>query len=110
MDITDPIRITVPGSAADPRDLNALDGIIVHRVPNLHPDDLTIIDGVPVTSIARTLVDLAEDTSKGELRAIFRSARERGLLDIGAVRAAAARVEWRPSLAMLQQVIDEYDD
>jgi hypothetical protein len=30
------------------------------------------------------------------------------LLDIDAVRASAARVEWRPSLTMLHQGVDEF--
>lgn len=110
MHINDPIHITLPASAADPRDLDGLDGIVIHRVPSLHPDDVTIVDGIPVTSVARTLVDLAEDASPDELRAFFRGARQRGLLDVGAVRASAARVEWRPSLAILHEVIDEFDD
>jgi len=110
MSVHEPIHITIPGSAADPRQPAALDGILIHRVPFLHPDDVTVVDGIPVTTVARTLVDLAEDSSIDELRAIFRAARERGLLDVEAVRASAARVEWRPSLAMLHQVIDEFDE
>jgi aminoglycoside phosphotransferase (APT) family kinase protein len=62
-----------------------------------------------VTTPARTLVDLAEVMSRAELRATFRAARGRGLLDIAAVRASAARVEGRPSLAMLREIIDEFD-
>ena len=106
----EPIHITIPGSGADPRELDSLDGVVIHRVPSLHPDDVTIVDGIPVTSLARTLVDLAEVMSIDELRGCFRAARERGVLDIAAVRASAARVEWRPSLAALQRVVDEFDD
>jgi hypothetical protein len=43
-----------------------------------------------------------------ELRAAFARAHEIGLLDPEAIRAARARVEWRPSLAMLDAVIDEF--
>ena len=105
----EPIHITIPASEADPRIPDDLEGVIIHRVPSLHPDDVTVVDGIPVTTVARTLVDLAEDLSIDELRATFRRARELGLLDIEAVRASAARVEWRPSLEMLDQVIDEFD-
>lgn len=109
MKFDEPIHITIPGSAADPRIPDTLDGVVIHRAPSLHPDDVDVVDGIPVTSVARTLVDLAEITSADELRAYFHGARERGLLDIDAVRASAARVEWRPSLAMLHEVIDEFD-
>ena len=35
-------------------------GVVVHRGPPLHPDDLTIQNGIPVTSPSRTLIDCAE--------------------------------------------------
>jgi hypothetical protein len=61
-----------------------------------------------VTSVARTLVDLAECVSVDELRDAFERARQQGLLDLDAVRESAARVEWRPSLVLLNEVISEF--
>lgn len=111
MPFDEPIHITIPGCAADPRhDDDAPEGVVIHRVPFLHPDDVTVIDGIPVTTVARTLVDMAETTSHVELRELFLAAWEKGLLDLDAVRASAARVEWRPSLALLHAVIEEMDD
>ena len=105
----EPIHVTVPGCAGDPRSLpQPPPGVVIHRVPELHPDDVTVIDGIPCTSIARTLVDMAEMVPRHELRALFARAREMGLLDIEAVKASAGRVEWRPSLAMLYAVIAEF--
>jgi hypothetical protein len=105
----EPIHITVPRSADDPRALPpAPPGVVIHRVPELHPDDVTIVDGIPCTSIARTLVDMAEEVTREELRGLFARARELGLLNIEAVKASAARVEWRPSLRMLHEVIAEF--
>jgi hypothetical protein len=43
-----------------------------------------------------------------ERATILGRAREIGLLDSKALRSARARVEWRPSLAMLDQVIAEF--
>ena len=104
----EPIHVYVPGSDDDPRDCAPLPGVVVHRGPPLHPDDLTEIDGLPVTSPSRTLIDLAEELEVDELRATFARARAIGLLDPEALRAARARVEWRPSLAMLDEVIEEF--
>lgn len=105
------IHVTVPGDPGDPRDDLALEGVVIHRVPHLHPDDVTTTpDGLPVTSVARTLVDLAECLPEDELRATFERARRKGLLDIAAVEASAARVEWRPSLEMLYAVIAEFSE
>ena len=81
---------------------------MIHRVPELHPDDLTTLNGIPVTTPSRTLIDLAEDTTRDELRAWFVRFRGMGLLDPEALRASRARVEWRPSLAMLDEVIAEF--
>ena len=64
--------------------------------------------GIPLTSVSRTLIDLAEVMGADELRGCFERAREQGLLDLEELAAARGRVEWRPSLAMLDEVIAEY--
>jgi hypothetical protein len=104
----EPIDVTVPASADDPRIPDSIPGVVIHRVPPLHPDDLTVHNGIPVTSPSRTLIDLAEVMTAADLRATFARARQIGLLDPEALRAARARVEWRPSLAMLDEVIAEF--
>jgi hypothetical protein len=94
---------------ADPRVRPEVPGnVVAHYGPPLHPDDVQLVDGVPVTSVARTLIDLAEVMDAGELRGCFRAARDRGLLDLEQLAAARARVEWRPSLAMLDEIIAEF--
>ena len=35
-------------------------GITVHRSRLIHPDDRAIVNGIPTTSVARTIVDLAD--------------------------------------------------
>jgi hypothetical protein len=101
-------HITVPARATDPRADPSLPGVVLHRNPPLHPDDVTIVRGIPVTSPSRTLIDCAEGLDRTDLRALFAAARAQGLLDPDALRAARARVEWRPSLAMLDEVIAEF--
>ena len=102
------IHVTVAGSAQDPRAAVPLPPWgVVHPVPALHPEDVAVVDGLPVTSVARTLVDLAEDCTREELLAAFRAAHARGLLDMAAVERCYARVEWRPSLQMLREVMDQ---
>src|SRR3954447_16698969 len=106
----EPIHIFVPGSAGDPRDEPDVPGVVIHRGPPLHPDDVTVVDGIPMTSPSRTLIDCAECMSADELRDMFARARERALLDPDALRASRARVQWRPSLAMLDEIIAEFCD
>ena len=105
----EPIHVTVSGSPRDPREpVPDIPGVRVHHEPALHPDDVTVLDGIPVTSISRTLVDLAEILPRHELREVFADARRKGLLDMEAVEASYARLEWRPSLRMLREVMDEF--
>lgn len=105
----EPIHVTVPGSPDDPRAPgSAPEGVVVHHVPELHPDDVWVVDGIRTTSPSRTLIDLAEVMGKAELRECFARAREIGLLDHDELAAARGRVEWRPSLTMLDEVIAEF--
>jgi hypothetical protein len=103
-----PFTSTSPGQPSARAPSPPSPGVEIHRGPPLHPDDVTTVDGIPVTSPSRTLIDLAEVMTADELRATFARAREIGLLDPEALLAARGRVEWRPSLAMLDEVIDEF--
>jgi hypothetical protein len=104
----EPTDVLLPGSADDPRIDTSIPGVVIHRGPPLHPDDVTTHNGIPVTSPSRTLIDCAEFMTAAELRAAFARARELGLLDPDALRASRARVEWRPSLAKLDEVIEDF--
>ena len=104
----DPIHVYVPGAADDPRTVDPIPGVVVHRGPPLHPDDLDVVDGIPVTSVSRTLIDLGEVMDEDGLRQCFENARERGLLDPEALRASRGRVEWRPSLPLVDRLIEEF--
>ena len=63
-----------------------------------------------VTTPSRTLIDLAEDlTAEQSYEAAIRSRTgDRPAATRRHVRAARARVEWRPSLAMLDEVMGEF--
>ena len=109
MEDPDPIHVYIPGHADDPRLANPPPGVVAHYGPPLHPDDVTVVRGLPVTTVARTLIDLAEVMDESELRGCFEIARQEGLLDLGDLAAARARVEWRPSLAMLDRLLAELE-
>lgn len=103
------IHVTVPGSPDDPRvpcDVPA--GMVVHHVPELHHDDICVVNGLRTTSPSRTLIDFAEMMDATELRECFVNARRLEVLDLDELAAARARVEWRPSLAMLDEVIEGF--
>jgi hypothetical protein len=103
-----PIDVVVPSFPDDPRAARSIPGVAIHHSPSLHPDDLTVQHGIPCTTPSRTLIDCAECANAAQLRSLFSAARHNGLLDPDALRASRARVEWRPSLAMLDEVIAEF--
>jgi very-short-patch-repair endonuclease len=69
--------------------------ITVHRTAELDPADLTTIDAIPVTSVARTLVDLAV-IAADHLAAALSEAERQHRLDVVALEAAMARTRNRP--------------
>jgi hypothetical protein len=106
---TELIHVTIPGSPDDPRTARAAPpGVVVHYAPELHPDDVWVVDGIRVTSVSRTLIDCAEDATADELRGMFFQAHRRGILDLDAVDASLGRVEWRPSLPLVRQILEEF--
>jgi very-short-patch-repair endonuclease len=79
-------------TVADVRSTRAL---WVYRRRALVPDDVTEVRGIPVTAVARTLVDLAPMLTAAQLEGALGEADRRGLLDATAVDAALARVKSR---------------
>lgn len=109
--IDEPIHVFVPGCPDDPRlPASPPEGVVIHYGPALHPDDLAVVDGIPCTSISRTLIDCAEDGDIEEMRRMFANAKALGLLDRAALEASLGRVEWRPSLPLVRQLMDEFCD
>jgi very-short-patch-repair endonuclease len=73
------------------RRVRSTDRIRVHRTTALSPDDVTTVDGIPVTTVARTLVDLACVVPVDHLEKVILEADRRRLLDVRSVDAALAR-------------------
>jgi hypothetical protein len=85
-------------------------GIVLHRVRRLHPDDRALRDRIPVTAIARTLLDLAEVLNPRRLASVFEAAERLGLLDIRALVALYERSPGRRGLQSLGALLSEARD
>jgi len=59
--------------------------------PDLLPEDVTTIEGIPVTTPARTLLDLATCSDDGELREAVQAALRRKLTTRAEILAVIAR-------------------
>jgi hypothetical protein len=70
-------------------------GIAVHLVRELHPDDRAMVESIPVTSVARTLVDLAGVVRPDGLARALEETERLKLFDLRAVDALIARSQGR---------------
>jgi len=91
------VHLTVPRTA------KGIEGIRTHRPRTLRPDDVGVVDGLRVTSPARTLIDLADFRKRRMLeRAIDQAEFHRLHLPLGEVHD---RIHRRPRSRLLRSVI-----
>lgn len=97
-----PFDVTVPGrTRKGPR------GIRLHRVRRLDPEDRAVLDGIPVTSLHRTLLDYAAISSHQYVRLALEAAERRYLLDTRKLEALYRRSRGRRGLAPLKAAVAE---
>ncbi|MFL5885897.1 MAG: DUF559 domain-containing protein [Thermoleophilaceae bacterium] len=80
-------------------------GIEVHRTRSFHPDDCAMVHGIPVTSVARTLLDLAEVVTRRQLERAVDEAERLGLFDLRKIDALCTRSRGRRGVKKLRVVI-----
>jgi hypothetical protein len=73
---------------------------------HLDPRDVTTHDGIPVTTVARTLVDLTDVLTAPQLANVIHEAAFRNRFDLRATRAAMARANGRPNLPRLERALE----
>jgi very-short-patch-repair endonuclease len=85
-------------------------GIRIHRTRSLDAEDITTVEGIPVTTVARTLVDLAGTVPTDHLARAVKEADKRNVFDLTAVEAAMARTRGRrgPGHRALREAIAEH--
>lgn len=84
------------------------DGIKVHYSTTLTPADVTAVNNIPVTTVARTLVDLAEVVTQRQLERAFDQAEILGVLDLNAIEDQLARNPTRLGARAIRQVLAEH--
>ena len=83
-------------------------GVVVHRSRHVHPDDRAQVDGIPTTSVARTLVDLADVLNERQLTRAVRQAELLKVFDLRAIEAALERSPGRRGRHRLKRVLVAY--
>jgi very-short-patch-repair endonuclease len=99
-----PIEVTAPRSRV------AREGIVLHRSRLIHDEDRSVIDGIPVTSLARTVVDLADVLIEQRLADVVHESEVQRLFDRGAVERVLDRLPGRRGRHKLRRVLAAYED
>ena len=80
----------------------------VHKTARFHPDDRAFRHGIPVTSLARTLLDLAEVVPANQLRRALQQAQRLEIFDLGAMSKLCERSRGRHGLKPLRAALLEF--
>lgn len=97
------IDVTVPGRGGRA----SRPGLRLHRCA-LAPDETTTDDGIPVTCVARTLLDLAGVVARRALERALDQAETLAILDLDALHATIARCRRRPGASRLRVVLADW--
>jgi hypothetical protein len=89
-----------------PRGRHPQSGFRLHTTRRLHPDEVTELDGIAVTTVARTLVDLTDVLTAHQLANVIHEAAYHELFDRKATREAMTRANGRPNLTRLHQALE----
>lgn len=85
----------------------SLPGVKIHRVAGIHPRDVRRRSDLPVTSPARTVVDLAAGLTAIELENVVAACMRRGLATAKEIRAAMDRAPHSAGIGTLRRLLDQ---
>jgi very-short-patch-repair endonuclease len=99
-----------PIDVVAPRGCKAKPGITVHRRRLIHPDDRDEVDRIPITSVARTIVDLAEVLDERRLTAVVNEAEVMRVFDLPQIEQTRSRLATRRAERRLRNVLAIYTE
>ena len=94
-----PVDVIVPGGSRPA-------GICAHRSLTLRAADVTVRDGIPVTTPARTVIDLADVLDDGRLARAVNEAQVLGVLSSRGLATAVAGASGRRASGRLRPYVD----
>jgi predicted transcriptional regulator of viral defense system len=97
------VEVTVPG-----RSSRRHDGVKVHRSTTLTEADATVANNIPVTTVERTLFDVAEVVTQRQLERAFDQAEILEALDLNRILDQLARNSTRPGARKVRKVLTEH--
>jgi len=84
-------------------------GVTVHRTRLMNTQDFTVVDGIPVTTVARTLLDLSAVVRPNDLELAIDRAERSSQLDLTAVVDVRERANGRRGAAALRRAVAAYE-
>ena len=93
--------ISLPSPSARPKQ-----AIEVHRSVTLTADDVTTVEGIPCTTLARTLVDLGDVVDRRAVERAVEQAEVLRLFDLRAIERAIERAGPRRGTGLLSSVLE----
>jgi len=97
-----PLHVSVSGRSRRRRP-----GICFHRVAPFDDDEFTVMDGIPVTSPGRTLVDVAGMLGSREIEVAASVAERNGLTTIDELVSLPDRYPRRPGISVLRSLFKD---
>ena len=97
------IDVTVPT-----RSTRRQPGVRVHRSTTLTPADVTVVNNIPCTSVARTSLDLAEVIDRRQLERAFDEAEIIEVFGLRPLEDQLRRNPTRPGARVVRAVLDEH--
>jgi very-short-patch-repair endonuclease len=99
------LKGTAPAPEVTARTQRSIEGVITHRSRRLDPRDATVFKGIPVTTVPRTLVDIAADLSLDDLARACHEAGVRYRTTPAQVEAVLGRRPNNPGAKKLRRIL-----
>jgi very-short-patch-repair endonuclease len=93
-----------------PRGCKPKKGFTLHRSRYIHEEDRALVDNIPVTSLARTIVDLADVLPERQLASAVHEAEVQRLFDLTQVQRVLEKLPGRKGRHKLNRVLAAYRD
>ena len=97
------IEVTVPGATG-----RARKGIEVHRCTTLSPADVTVVNGIPCTSVARTFLDVGSVLPRRAVERAFDQAEVERVFDLRAIDDVLRRNPTHKGAPVVKSILAEH--
>jgi very-short-patch-repair endonuclease/predicted transcriptional regulator of viral defense system len=99
------LDVSIPSQAG-----RRVPGVALHRCESLTAGDVTEVEAIPCTTVARTLLDLAASIGRADLAAAITRAEQLRIYDGARVEAVLERAQGKRGARLLRSVLADWSD